>query len=158
MRVTTRATAMCSRMVAGPTKQMLQRAVAQKSHQFAILRRCQFSGTTARVGGLMPSKGHEGGSMRDIRGDLQERADLLAKQIGAVQEQFDKLLEQLKNEHATRLNDLKSGLDTVRLVFRIEDRRAGSPSPETNMRDLPRLQVGQSRPDLAHRVAAASVR
>ena len=89
--------------------------------------------------------------MRDIRGDLQERADLLAKQIGAVEEQFDRLLEQLKNEHATRLNDLKSGLDTVRLVFRIEDRRAGSPSLETNMRDLPRLQVGQSQPDLAHR-------
>jgi hypothetical protein len=96
--------------------------------------------------------------MRDIRGDLQERADLLSKQIGAVQDQFDKLLEQLKNEHATRLSDLKSGLDTVRLVSRIEDRRAGSPSPETNMRDLPRLQVGQSQPDLAHRVAAVSVR
>jgi hypothetical protein len=106
----------------------------------------------------MPSEGHEGGSMRDIRGDLQERADLLAKQIGAVQKQFDKLLEQLKNEHATRLNDLKSGLDIVRLVSRIEDRHAGSPSPETNMRDLPHLQVGQGRPDLARRVAAASVR
>jgi hypothetical protein len=96
--------------------------------------------------------------MRDIRGDLQERADLLAKQIGAAQEQFNKLLAQLENEHAARLHDLKSGLDTVRLVFRIEDRRAGSPSPETNMRDLPRLQMGQSQPDLNHRVAAVSVR
>jgi hypothetical protein len=97
--------------------------------------------------------------MRDIRGDLQERADLLAKQIGAAQEQFDKLLEQLKHEHATRLDDLKSGLDTVRMVIRIEDRHAGSPLPGTHVRDLPRLQPGESQPDpLARRVAAVSAR
>jgi hypothetical protein len=67
--------------------------------------------------------------MRDIRGDLQERAGLLAKQIGAIQEQFDRRIEQLKHEHATRLDDLKSGLDNVRLVIRIEDHRAGSALP-----------------------------
>jgi hypothetical protein len=97
--------------------------------------------------------------MRDIRGDLQERADLLAKQIGTVQEQFDELVEQLKHEHATRLGDLKSGLDTVRLVIRIEDRRAGSPLPGTNVRDLPSPQPVQPQPDLlARRVAAVSAR
>jgi hypothetical protein len=96
--------------------------------------------------------------MRDIRGDLQERADLLAKQIGAAQERFDKVLEQLKHQHATRLDELKSGLDTVRSVIRIEDRRAGSSSLGNNMRDLSRLQVGQTQPDLAHRMAAVSVR
>lgn len=87
---------------------------------------------------------------------MQERADLLAKQIGAAQEQFDKLVDQLKHEHVTRLDDLKSGLDAVRLVIRIEDRRAGSPLPVTNVRDLPGLQPGQSQPDLARRVAAVS--
>jgi hypothetical protein len=97
--------------------------------------------------------------MRDIRGDLQERADLLGKQIGAAQEQFDKLIEQLNLEHATRLNDLKSWLDTVRLVIRIEDRGAGSPLPGTNVTDLPRFQPGQSQADLlGRRVAAASAR
>jgi hypothetical protein len=96
--------------------------------------------------------------MRDIRGDLQERADLLAKQIGAAQEQFDKVIEQLKHEHATRLDDLKSGLDTVRLVIRIEDRRAGSPLPGTNATDLHRFQPGQAQPDrLARRLAAVNV-
>jgi hypothetical protein len=78
---------------------------------------------------------------------LQERADLLAKQIGAIHEQFDRRIEQLKHEHATRLDDLKSGLDTVRLVIRIENHRAGNPFPG-----------GQSRPDLLAREAEVSVR
>ena len=36
--------------------------------------------------------------MRDIRGDLQDRANLLEEQISAVQGQFDKHIEQLKRE------------------------------------------------------------
>jgi hypothetical protein len=97
--------------------------------------------------------------MRDIRGDLQERTDLLAKQIGAAQEQFDKLIEQLKHEHATRLADLKSWLDTVRIVIRIEDRGAANPLPGTNVTDLPGAQPRPSQPDLlARRVAAVSAR
>ena len=32
--------------------------------------------------------------MRDIRGDLQERASLVEQQINAAQNQFEKLLEQ----------------------------------------------------------------
>ena len=97
--------------------------------------------------------------MRDIRGDLQERVDLLAKQIGAAQEQFDKLVEQLNQEHATRLNDLNSWLETVRLVIRMEDRGTGSPLPGTNATDLPRFHPGQPQPDLlARRVAAVRAR
>ena len=97
--------------------------------------------------------------MRDIRGDLQERANLLGKQIGAVQEQFDKLVEQLKHEHAMRLADLKSGLDTICQVIRIEDRRAVNPLPGTNVTDLPGAHPRQSQPDLlARRVAAVSAR
>ena len=41
--------------------------------------------------------------MRDIRGDLQERAKLLEEQIGATQSQFDKYIEQLKLEHKANL-------------------------------------------------------
>jgi len=37
--------------------------------------------------------------MRDIRGDLQDRANLLEQQIDAAQGQFDKLIEQLTLEH-----------------------------------------------------------
>ena len=60
--------------------------------------------------------------MRDIRGDLQERVKLLEAQIGATQSQFDKYIEQLKLEHQGKLEDLKSDLDTVRMVIKTEDR------------------------------------
>ena len=60
--------------------------------------------------------------MRDIRGDLQERAKLLEEQIGATQSQFDKYIEELTHEHQGKLEDLKSDLDTVRMVMKTEDR------------------------------------
>jgi hypothetical protein len=41
--------------------------------------------------------------MRDIRGDLQDRANLFEEQICAAEDQFDKLIEQLKREQETRL-------------------------------------------------------
>jgi hypothetical protein len=64
--------------------------------------------------------------MRDISGDLQDRANLIAEQISAVQGQFDKHIEQLKREHKARLEDLKSALDTVHMVIGIEGQRLGS--------------------------------
>ena len=60
--------------------------------------------------------------MRDIRGDLQDRSNRLAEQISATQAQFDKVIEQLKLEHQGKLEDLKSDLDTVRMVIKTEDR------------------------------------
>ena len=48
--------------------------------------------------------------MRDIRGDLQERANRVSEQISATQGQFDKVLEQLKLEHQAKLEELKSDL------------------------------------------------
>ena len=105
--------------------------------------------------------------MRDIRGDLQDRANVSVEQISAAQDQFNKLIEQLKREQEIRLADLKSGLDSVRLVLGIENRRAGGPPPATNAQSelrprpphQPRPQPGQSHPDsLVRRVAAVSVR
>ena len=43
--------------------------------------------------------------MRDISGDLQDRANVMSQQISAVQGQFDKHIEQLKREHEARLED-----------------------------------------------------
>jgi hypothetical protein len=43
--------------------------------------------------------------MRDIRGDLQDRASLLEEQINAYEAEFDKLIEQVKREHDARLED-----------------------------------------------------
>jgi hypothetical protein len=64
--------------------------------------------------------------MRDIRGDLQDRANLIAEQISTAQGQFDKHIEQLKREHQTIVEDLKSALHNVRMVIGIEGRRLGS--------------------------------
>lgn len=48
--------------------------------------------------------------MRDIRGDLQDRANLVAEQIKSVQRQFDDHIEKIKVEHETKLEDLRSVL------------------------------------------------
>jgi hypothetical protein len=61
--------------------------------------------------------------MRDIRGDLQDRAALLEEQINAQEAQFDTLIEQLKQEHDTRLEDLRAELDAVSRLMELECRR-----------------------------------
>jgi hypothetical protein len=63
--------------------------------------------------------------MRDISGDLQDRANMLERQIAAAQGQFGKLIEQLSQEHKGRLANLKSELDAVNAVIESEDRRIG---------------------------------
>jgi hypothetical protein len=72
--------------------------------------------------------------MRDICGDLQERANLLGQQINAAQSQFEQLIEQLKREQDSRRDDLKSELETVNRVVEIERRRlsgaTGGPNPQ----------------------------
>jgi hypothetical protein len=64
--------------------------------------------------------------MRDIREDLQERASVVEQQINVAQDQFEKLIEQLKREHDGRAIGLKAELDAVNRVIEIEDRRLGS--------------------------------
>jgi hypothetical protein len=61
--------------------------------------------------------------MRDIRGDLQDRAALLEEQINAQESQFDQLFEQLKHEHETRLEDLRAELEAVNRLMELERRR-----------------------------------
>ena len=61
--------------------------------------------------------------MRDIRGDLQDRANLVAEQIKSVQRLFDDHIEKIKVEHETKLEDLRSALRNVHMVIGIEKRR-----------------------------------
>ena len=87
--------------------------------------------------------------MRDIRGDLQERARLVEQQINAAQNQFEKLLEQLKNEHDSRAIDLKATLNAVNMVIEIEYRRFGSATSAAPSRVTCRFsgsQTERSRP------------
>jgi hypothetical protein len=67
--------------------------------------------------------------MRDIRGDLQDRANLIAEQISTAQGQFDKHIEQLRREHQTIVEDLKSALHAVHMVIGIEGRFGSQSAP-----------------------------
>jgi polyhydroxyalkanoate synthase len=72
------------------------------------------------------AKPAEQNQMRDIRGDLQERAKSLEEQAKAARDQFDGLIEQLQQEHRSQIEDLKSDLDAVKLLMDFEHRRLGS--------------------------------
>jgi hypothetical protein len=63
--------------------------------------------------------------MRDIRGDLQERANTIKEQMSAAHNQFEKRFEQLKLEHQSRLKNPVAELEAVKLVMEIEDRWLG---------------------------------
>jgi hypothetical protein len=79
--------------------------------------------------------------MRDIRGDLQDRAALLEEQLNAQEAQFDQLIEQLKREHDTRLEDFRAELDAVNRLMELELRRIESaPSQRTQAHE----QMGQA--------------
>ena len=86
--------------------------------------------------------------MRDIRGDLQDRANLLQEQISTTPAQFNRHIEQLRREHETRLEDLKSALDNVHMVIGIEGRRLGSlaSATEAQSQSNPRSHYEQTQP------------
>ena len=65
--------------------------------------------------------------MRDIRGDLQDRAKLLEKKISATQSQFDKFIEKVKLEHQDKLEGLRSDLDNIHVVMKTEDKLQSTP-------------------------------
>jgi len=64
--------------------------------------------------------------MRDIRGDLQDRASLLEEQINAHEAQFEKLVEQIRAEHEARLEELRAEFEAVTKLLELEQRRIGS--------------------------------
>ena len=69
--------------------------------------------------------------MRDIRSDLQDRANLIAEQIRSAKGQYDAHIETLKSEHQIILEELKSALLDVQRVIGFEGRREGSSAPAT---------------------------
>ena len=67
--------------------------------------------------------------MRDIRGDLQDRAKLIEEQISSTQSLFDKFIEKVKLEHKDKLEALKSDLDNIHLVMKTEDKLQSEATP-----------------------------
>ena len=95
---------------------------------------------------------NEGQAMRDIRGDLQDRAALLEEQINAHETQFEKLIEQLKREHDSRVEDLKAELEAVNRLMEVELRRLETvPSaPRAQGREPAPQAVHQPQPHPSH--------
>jgi hypothetical protein len=68
-------------------------------------------------------------AMRDIRDDLQERTKVLDEQIKSAGDQFEGLIAQLKQEHDSKVEDLKAELEAVKLLMGFEQRRLSSATP-----------------------------
>jgi hypothetical protein len=61
--------------------------------------------------------------MRDIRGDLQDRASLVEGQISANEVQFAKVVAQMRAEHEAELKDLRAEFDAITKLHEFEQRR-----------------------------------
>jgi hypothetical protein len=59
--------------------------------------------------------------MRDIRRDLQERADLIEEQIRAAHAYFEKMVQQLQSERDAKVSELKSWLVGIAKVMEAEN-------------------------------------
>lgn len=82
--------------------------------------------------------------MRDIRSDLQDRINFLGEQISTAHNQFERHLEQMKQEHDSRLKDLKAELEAVNTLMEGEHRRLGS-GPAAQQRAEPHPSRPQMR-------------
>ena len=69
--------------------------------------------------------------MRDIRNDLQERADLIHDRIKAAAVHFERMVEQLRNEHDAKVADSKACLAMIAKLMEFEERHIANMSPET---------------------------
>ena len=69
--------------------------------------------------------------MRDIRNDLQERADIVQDQIKAAAVHFDRMVAQLRNEHDARVADSKACLAMIAKLMEFEERHVANTSPDS---------------------------
>jgi hypothetical protein len=86
--------------------------------------------------------------MRDIRDDLQERADFCHDQIRAICNRFEKMVQQLQSERETKIADLKSALTMIEKLMQFENGYMGNVVPLEN--------PSAPRPSLSDRIKAAS--
>jgi hypothetical protein len=96
--------------------------------------------------------------MRDIRGDLQDRANIIVSEINAARSQFDQLIEQLKSEHDSKVQSLRSHLDAILMVTGIEDRLLGGAQPKPPQQPPQQVHPRQPPSDfLSRKISAVSV-
>jgi hypothetical protein len=85
--------------------------------------------------------------MRDIREDLQDRANFLKSQMDAAQAQFEKSVERIKHDHTSMLEGLKADLAAVNKLMGAEQRRLADtpPIPKAPAQPQPQPQA-QAQP------------
>jgi len=86
--------------------------------------------------------------MRDIRGDLQERANVCEEQIRAAMTLFEQKAQQLQADMEHRVGELRSIFATLEKLMEFENSVAGNVVP---------LEV-QPTPSLSDRIRAAGAR
>src|SRR6476469_4988533 len=92
------------------------------------------------------------GTVRDIRGDLQERAILVDEQMMAAAAHYDKAIQRLQNERDARIADLKSGLAMIAKFTEFEQRVFGNVSPPIASSSSPLVALADL---FMHRLAEA---
>ena len=58
--------------------------------------------------------------MRDIRSDLEERAQIIQEQLRGTNGHFEKMMQQLQNERDARVADLKGTLAMIDKLLQFE--------------------------------------
>ena len=72
-----------------------------------------------------------GDAMRDIRNDLLERANLTQDRIKAADVHFERMVEQLRNEHDASVADLKAVLAMITQWMEFEEWHMATMAPDT---------------------------
>src|SRR6476619_4021969 len=67
--------------------------------------------------------------MRDIRNDLQERANLIDEQIKVAYAHFENAIQQLKTEREAKIADLQSAIAMIAKLMEFEERFLANVSP-----------------------------
>jgi hypothetical protein len=81
--------------------------------------------------------------MRDIRRDLQDRAQLLEEEITAAQTQFEQKVEQLKTERDNRIHEIKDELNALGRLIEAEKRRMEGGSAAQHSAEVATLPPNQ---------------
>jgi len=65
--------------------------------------------------------------MRDIRGDLEERANIVHDQIRAAFGHYENVVQQLQTERDERVSDLKHTMVMIERLMQFESNIVGKP-------------------------------
>jgi hypothetical protein len=85
--------------------------------------------------------------MRDIRTDLQERANASEEEIRAINADYKKMIEQLQKEREEKLARVKMKLDMLSKLIEFENADAGKVPSVTPPEALPPLSRAVPPPD-----------